>query len=117
PWQTWPAGQLPQLCRLPQPSPCWPQVKPCAAHDIGLHIGGGGMSGVTHEVRSNSRYSSTFSCGVSGLAVPHSPGKVPVALPPVLTWKSENSTRPHWFIGIALSGVLKVNSTGVLFGR
>jgi hypothetical protein len=27
--QTWFVGQVPQSCRLPQPSPCMPQVKLC----------------------------------------------------------------------------------------
>src|ERR1700690_371280 len=102
---------------LPQPSPCWPHWKPCALQVSGVHIGGGGLSGEMHDDRAKRRESSTFSCGVSGLAAPHSAGKVPVPEPPVLTWKSLNSTRPHCCAAGTEIGVLKVNSTGVLAPR
>ena len=47
--------------------------------------------------------SSTFSCAVSGV-LEHSAGKVrpPVVAP--LTWKSLNSTRPHWASAAAPPG-------------
>ena len=66
-----------------------------------------------HEERSKIRYSNTFSCGVITAAVPHCAGKVPLPLM-LLTWKSLKSTRPHWFSGVAVVGVLKVNWKGVL---
>src|SRR4051794_39611797 len=78
----------------------------------GVHIG---TSGCTQEVRSKIMNSRIFSCGVSGAALPQLPGKgVVLALAMASTWKSEKSTRPHWFAGIAPTGVLKVYSSGAL---
>src|SRR4051794_40502420 len=79
---------------------------------MGLHVGG--TSGAMHDDKSNSMNSSTFSCGVIGEAPLHSPGKRPLALPPVLTWKSEYRTRPHCWAGILPHGVSKLNSSGWL---
>src|SRR5438132_13736834 len=69
-----------------------------------------------HDDRSNKRYSNTFSCALLGPTV-HWFGQVRVELPPVLiTWKSLNSTRPHWFAGCAAVGALKVYWSGIAPG-
>lgn len=110
--------QVPQLRALPQPSPVCPQLKPRDAQVDGVHDWGGGTSGLMHEERSKMRYSNTFSCGVIGFGLlKHSLGQI-IELPveASMTWKSLNSTRPHWFAGGALTGVLKVYWNGVLLG-
>src|SRR5437667_163620 len=102
--------QLPQLSCPPQPSPAGPQLYPSCTQVFGVQVG---RSGATHAPKSNSMNSRTLSCGVIGVAAPHSPGKVVPPVPPVLTWKSLKSTRPHWLVGAAPTGVLKVYSSGV----
>src|SRR5580700_6584480 len=82
----------PQLSWPPHPSPAGPQAMFCCAHVSGVHEGG-----VTHDVRSNSMNSRSFSCGVSAPAV-HSAGKilpVDLLLDASSTWKSLKTTRPH----------------------
>src|SRR5688572_1807610 len=88
---------------------------PCCAHVRGVHICGGGTSGAMHDERSNSRYSNTFSCAFIGLTEQW-PGNVWPPLEALITWKSLNSTRPHWFCGIAVVGALKVYSSGIVGG-
>jgi hypothetical protein len=48
---------------LPHPSSAGPQLKPWAAHVVGVQVG---TSGVTHDPRSKIMNSSSFSCGVIG---------------------------------------------------
>src|SRR5581483_2664216 len=76
-----------------------------------LQFGGGGGGGFesspTHDERSKKRNSSAVSCcvigSISGLAVPHSDGNVPLP-PPFDTWRSLNTARPH--CSVALTGAL-----------
>src|SRR4051812_49175611 len=69
---------------------------------------GGAVSGCTHDARSKSMNSSTFSCGVRGLSL-HSAGKTTFwVVAASLTWKSLNSTRPHCCAPGVPTGVLKV---------
>ena len=85
----------------PQPSLVGPHAP--AGHTSGVHVGG-----AMHDVRSKSRNSSTCSCGVMVAGSGHSPGNAPVPAPPVLTWKSEYITRPHWLAGGIPTGVSNV---------
>jgi len=69
-----------------------------------------------HEERSKMRYSKTFSCGVIG-PLPkrvHVAGQVSPPETASTTWKSLNSTRPHWLFEAALTGVLNVYWNGRL---
>ena len=62
----------------------------CCAHVSGVHEGA-----LTHDVRSNSMNSRSFSWGVRAPAA-HSLGKVTFYAPPEFsTWKSLKTTRPH----------------------
>src|SRR5580704_3741270 len=66
PPQVWPAGQVPQLAvSPPQPSPCTPHLPGNAAQVSGVHDGA-----LTHEVRSKSMNSSSFSCVVIAPVAP-----------------------------------------------
>ena len=56
--------------------------------------------------------SSTFSWADIGAAV-QEPGNTPPPEPPVDTWKSEKSTRPHCAPAAAPTGVLNVNWRGM----
>ena len=69
--QAWPEGHRPHWRMLPQPSPIGPQVAPAAEQVVGVQVG---APGVTHEARSKSMNSRSFSCGVIAPAV-HSVGK------------------------------------------
>ena len=75
---------VPQLAVTPpQPSPCTPHLPGKFAQVSGVQVGG-----LTHEVRSKSMNSSSFSCGVRAPGE-HSAGKNSVLLPPEFsTWKS-----------------------------
>ncbi len=94
----------------PQPSAIGPHAPGVVGHASGTHVG---RSGVMHDVRSKSKNSSTFSCGVIVAGSPHSSGNLSAPDPPVLTWKSENITRPHCASGAAPTGVLNVNWRGL----
>src|ERR1700757_258787 len=61
PPHTWPIGHMPQSCIPSQPSVCRPQLKPSCMQLFLVQVG---TSGETHEVRSNSMNSSSFSCAV-----------------------------------------------------
>jgi hypothetical protein len=78
----------------------------CCAHVSAVHEGG-----LTHDVRSNSMNSRSFSCGVIAPAV-HSLGKVlPLAwlFEASSTWKSLKTTRPQVpALPPAVNGVSKV---------
>jgi hypothetical protein len=79
-----PFAHVPQLSELPQPSLVTPHCKPCSAHVSAVQFVVGGD---THEARSKSMYSRTFSCALKLLG--HSPGnRVPLALLTFDTWKS-----------------------------
>jgi hypothetical protein len=65
-----------------------------------------------HEERSKRRYSKTFSCAVIGEAL-QAPGHLKPPDVASMTWKSLNSTRPHWFSGFAATGVLNVYWNGI----
>jgi hypothetical protein len=58
------------------------------------------------EVRSKRKNARIFSWAVRSPL--HSFGKVSPAVFPRETWKSLKRTRPHWFAGAELNGVLKV---------
>jgi hypothetical protein len=62
-----------------------PQLKPCAWHETGWQVTGGG--GATHDARSKSMYSRIFSCGVN--VFEHSFGNCTLnAVAMLATWKS-----------------------------
>jgi hypothetical protein len=63
-WQIWPLGQLLQSMVPPQPFAIMPQRLVQSLVVKALHVGAVGISVVTHEPRSNSMYSSTFSCAL-----------------------------------------------------
>ncbi len=101
----------------PQPSPTEPQGLPSWAQVAGVQTGV-----PTHEVRSNSMNSRSFSCGVMtplfqrGEPV-HSAGKACLALQPFWqssTWKSLKTMRPHVpSAPPAVNGVSNVKCTGM----
>ena len=109
PPQVWGGGRSPHSRTPPQPSPAGPQFDAACAHVLACTSGADGMSGSTHEARSKSMNSSTFSCGVSGARRCTRVGKRDVLVAAAsLTWKSLKSTRPHCFAAGVPTGVLNV---------
>src|SRR4051794_21641745 len=70
---------------------------PCAAHVVGVQVGGGVVPPHTGDARSKNMNSSASSWGVMFvLAVVHPPGKFDAAgVSPDDTWMSLKTNRPH----------------------
>lgn len=114
--QACPLGQLPQLSRPPQPSPAGPHCRPSDAQVAGTQ-----PVPVPHRPEPPPPQVCPV-LQVPQLSVPPQPLlMVPHLTAPQLwgvqvaikacaeTWKSLNTTRPHWFAAEAPRGVLNVN--------